>query len=209
MKVKHLVALSSVLFITFGCQICLAELSANAALTSNYVWRGETLSDDSFALQGGANWSNESGIYAEIWGSTTDDGTDTDIEYDLYAGYNIEMDAATIDIGLVRYDLIDADDADVIEFYLGGSIGPVNAYYSIDNENDTTYITAAYEVEVQEYSINAYIGSWGDTLDGNHFGATLGREYSGFDISLSLDVSDEKLADDTLFFLMVSKSWDL
>lgn len=104
------------LFITFGCQICLTELSANAALTSNYVWRGETLSDDSFALQGGANWSNESGIYAEIWGSTTDDGTDTDIEYDLYAGYNIEMDAATIDIGLVRYDLIDADDADVIEF---------------------------------------------------------------------------------------------
>ncbi|MDH5484455.1 MAG: TorF family putative porin [Gammaproteobacteria bacterium] len=186
-----------------------AELSANATLTSNYIWRGMTLSDDGLALHGGADWAHEKGVYAGVWGSTTDDGVDTDFEYDLYAGYSAEVGKGSIDIGVIRYDLVDADGADVTEFYLGGSMGPVSATYYVDSDNDTTYVTAAYGAEVQEYGINLYIGSWGDTADGSHYGVTVSREVSGFDISATLDMVDDDLGDETFFFVMASKSWDL
>src|SRR5262245_8792596 len=51
------------------------KFSANVALTSEYVFRGISQTDDSPAIQGGFDWSLEKlgslplGLYAGIWGS--------------------------------------------------------------------------------------------------------------------------------------------
>ena len=42
------------------------EVSANIALTSNYIWRGMTQSDDSPAVQGGFDLGYK-GFYAGVW----------------------------------------------------------------------------------------------------------------------------------------------
>ena len=44
------------------------EMSANIAITSNYVWRGMTQTSNSPALQGGIDLGYK-GIYVGTWGS--------------------------------------------------------------------------------------------------------------------------------------------
>ena len=79
------------------------ELSANVAMTSNYVWRGMTQSDNRMAIQGGADVSYK-GIYAGVWASNVDfDNTETSIEVDLYAGYANEIAGLTYDINYCQY----------------------------------------------------------------------------------------------------------
>ena len=47
-----------------------AEITANVALTTDYVWRGVSQNtDESPALQGGFDFADESGFYAGVWAS--------------------------------------------------------------------------------------------------------------------------------------------
>lgn len=71
------------------------EVTANVALTSDYVVRGITQTDESPALQGGFNLNHISGGYLEVWMSNVkflegDDVAPEDrahLETDYYAGY--------------------------------------------------------------------------------------------------------------------------
>jgi len=78
------------------------EVTGGLALTSNYVWRGTTLSDDKPAFQAYVE-AEASGAYAGLWISTMDDGTDT-VEADIYLGYRNELaNGFNYDLGYIRY----------------------------------------------------------------------------------------------------------
>ena len=65
-----------------------AELSANIGVTSNYLWRGVTQTDDGAAIQGGIDWSHDSGFYLGTWASNIDWGVGSSgVEVDFYGGY--------------------------------------------------------------------------------------------------------------------------
>jgi hypothetical protein len=51
-----------------GASAANAEISANVQLTSDYVFRGVSLSDNNPAIQGGLDWSNDQ-FYAGTWAS--------------------------------------------------------------------------------------------------------------------------------------------
>lgn len=63
------------------------ELSANVALTSDYRFRGISLSDRDPAIQGGADISHESGFFVGTWASSIADTAGANVEIDLYGGY--------------------------------------------------------------------------------------------------------------------------
>ena len=75
------------------------EFSANVALTSDYVWRGFTQTDDGIAIQGGFDISHETGFYLGTWGSNVkflEDETvkpedRAHVELDLYIGFGNEL----------------------------------------------------------------------------------------------------------------------
>jgi hypothetical protein len=46
-----------------------AELSGNVSVTNNYIWRGLTQSINEAAIQGGLDYSSESGFYMGTWAS--------------------------------------------------------------------------------------------------------------------------------------------
>ncbi|HPW14053.1 MAG TPA: TorF family putative porin, partial [Thermomonas sp.] len=46
-----------------------ADLSGNATLTTDYVWRGSTQTQGDPAVQAGFKVSGASGLYASAWGS--------------------------------------------------------------------------------------------------------------------------------------------
>ena len=85
------------------------EISFNAAITSDYRYRGISQTRLQPALQGGADYThNPSGFYAGTWLSTikwtNDAGGSGDIEWDIYAGKRGEIvKDVSYDVGVLTY----------------------------------------------------------------------------------------------------------
>jgi len=195
----------------------MAELSANAALTTNYMWRGASQSDDGVAVQGGLDWANESGFYAGTWASTVDFGpaSDTSMEIDVYGGKTF----GNFDVGVLLYTIDDdiLGDSDLIELKLGGSFEMVTAelYVSLDHpaDADTTYLSVSADFDVSGIAVTPYLGSLGGDASGTHYGVSASKEIAGFDISATLDMADSDASatgeDETIVFITASKGFEL
>lgn len=112
-----------------GVSAAHAEVSANINFTTDYVFRGVSLSGNDAAIQGGFDWSNDM-FYAGIWGSSLSEGS----ELDLYAGYTPSIGQFTFDFGVIGYFYPGADDEDAefdyVEF-LAGTDFAVNDQFSV------------------------------------------------------------------------------
>ena len=114
------------------------EFSANAALTTDYRFRGVSLSAGDPAIQGGFDIAHSSGFYIGTWGSSIEGGgAFGELELDIYAGWGGDVaEGVAFDIGLLYYtyptdgdDLFDDYNVNYWEPYasLGFSIGPASA----------------------------------------------------------------------------------
>ena len=79
--------------------------SANVAMTSDYVWRGYTQTDNAPAISGGFDYGHASGLYAGTWASNVDYSDDASTEIDIYVGYANEIGntGVSYDFGILRY----------------------------------------------------------------------------------------------------------
>jgi len=198
-------------------QAAQAEVSFNAALVTDYVFRGVSYSDNGPALQGGADYAHESGLYVGTWLSNVDSGADTDIEYDLYVGYATEMNGLEIDLGYTMYNYLDAfSDGNTVEIYANVTKDAFTAsiYRDIDLW-ETTYLAGAYSMELpNELTLDLSLGytlvdedGADDILD---MSATVGKSLEMVDVAFTVTNVDSDAAgteDDTLFFLSVSKEF--
>jgi uncharacterized protein (TIGR02001 family) len=111
-------------------------LGGTAALTTDYIFRGVSNSDENPAVQ--ASLDAGYGIfYAGIWGSNTDFGDGIEIDY--YAGIKPVWKGITFDIGGLYYSFPGFSSIDYFELKTGASwtggnwtLGVVN-YWSPDN----------------------------------------------------------------------------
>lgn len=87
-------------------------LTANVTLTSNYIFRGISQSQNGPAIQGGFDYSHSSGLYAGTWASNVGWVTRSDysakdnnsMEWDFYAGYKGTFaDDFSYDLGAIEY----------------------------------------------------------------------------------------------------------
>ena len=80
-------------------------VSGNAAVTSDYRFRGVSFSDGDIAIQGGIDVAHESGFYIGTWGSSIEDSaTFGHTELDVYGGWSGEVASGiTFDVGLLEY----------------------------------------------------------------------------------------------------------
>jgi len=83
-----------------------AQVSGNAALTSDYVWRGSSQTREEPAVQAGLKYAHPSGLYASVWGSNVRfkpyNGAHS--EFDLAAGWSGKLAADwALDLYLLRY----------------------------------------------------------------------------------------------------------
>jgi uncharacterized protein (TIGR02001 family) len=120
------------------------EISFNAALASDYRYRGLSQSRLQPALQGGADWvNNPTGMYAGVWLSTIkwikDAGGDANIEWDAYAGKRGEIaSGVTYDVGALAYIYPSNSlptDTNTLELYGQLGYGPAYAKYSVSTTN--------------------------------------------------------------------------
>jgi uncharacterized protein (TIGR02001 family) len=114
------------------------QLSFNAALTSDYRFRGLSQSRLRPALQGGADLvHNPSGLYVGTWLSSIrwidDAGGDTRVEMDVYAGKRGTLGEFSYDAGVLAYVYPSsglATNPNTREVYLQGGYGPAWVKYS-------------------------------------------------------------------------------
>ncbi|MGE0741876.1 MAG: TorF family putative porin [Hyphomonadaceae bacterium] len=183
---------------TAGVASAEGTVSANVALTSNYVWRGLTQSDGDAAIQGGFDYTADM-FYAGVWGSSVDDfGVDAQTEVDLYAGITPTVGPVTFDLGLVGYFYPGASDSiDFGEVKLGATYAPIEplslgatAYLSNDFGNagiDSLYleVNGAYTIS-DAFSVSAAYGNQDLDSAGEYDTWNIGATYSfhgfGFDL---------------------------
>ena len=77
------------------------NFSATIWLTTDYVYRGISSTDEGPAIQAGLDW-NYSGFYLGVWGSNTR-YSDVGIEIDYYGGYAWEWQGVSFDAGALYY----------------------------------------------------------------------------------------------------------
>ena len=110
-------------------------ISGGVTGVSQYRFRGISLSDEKFAVQGTINLNHKSGGYAGAWASSLDGFGElggSNVELDLYAGYRTEVaSGVTLDAGLLYYAYPGSTggDFEFVEPYanVSGTLGSVTA----------------------------------------------------------------------------------
>jgi uncharacterized protein (TIGR02001 family) len=157
------------------------ETSFNAAVTSDYRYRGISQTRLKPALQGGVDYvNNPTGFYAGAWASTIkwtkDAGGGGSVELDLYAGKRGQLGAdVSYDVGVLTYVYASNDlknvpgfaNADTTELYGQLGYGPAYIKYShavtnlfgfVDSKN-SGYLDVGANIEAGEgYIVNLHAG---------------------------------------------------
>ena len=199
------------------------ESSANVALTSNYVFRGLSLSDDNLAIQGGYDiaQSKDKGWYAGAFLSMFDfgPGGGDGIETDLFAGWKGGFGKQSPfgwDAGLNIYEYQGATNIKgQTEIY--GGINYETAYFKLFIGDDSNYSNGDYTyldfgasfVVLKDLDLNLHAGHTSRDFgkDYNDISATVSKKVNDFDLLLGLTYED--LLNDMKFYVTVGKSFDL
>lgn len=150
-------------------------VSANAAIVSEYRFRGVDLSGGDIAIQGGIDVGHASGFYVGTWGSSIDEDTVGygHTELDIYGGWSTELsETLSFDAGIIAYlyPNAPAGDFDYIEFYssLGFGFGPaemsVGVAYAPEQDslggtdNIYVYVDAGIGIPNTPISLAGHVG---------------------------------------------------
>lgn len=170
------------------------EISANMALTSNYVWRGMTQTSNGPAIQGGIDLGYK-GFYLGTWASNVeyDDLSPASMEADFYAGYAGKVGGFGYDLGYIYYAY--PNDSDALNFdeaYLGLSydfdgFGVSGKYsFALDSENDTSdyWEVGASAGLPMDITLAAGYGDWDDDIGSNYI-VSLAKTFGKFEITVA------------------------
>jgi len=199
MKKSIVLATAVAAVLTSG--VAAADLSANAGVYSNYIWRGVSQTADAAAGQGGIDWSNDTGVYAGVWTSTIAGGQ----EVDVYAGFAGEAGSLGYDLGVITYQYPKSPNINFTEVYVSGtaSIVTVGLAYTVDaasgNDGATfdsgdLYLNGSLDYTVGKSDVSFYAGTYMFDNDGgtagqadySHYGASISKD--GF--TFALDKND-------------------
>ncbi|UHQ21781.1 TorF family putative porin [Lysobacter sp. 5GHs7-4] len=92
--------------LALGARADAATLTGNAALTTDYVWRGSTQTQGDPAAQAGFKLASDSGFYASVWGSNVEFAPDTHAssELDLSLGWTGKLAPDwALDLNVLHY----------------------------------------------------------------------------------------------------------
>ncbi len=101
----YLMACSSMLISTLTYADSPHEFSANVALSTDYMYRGQSQTGNDPSISGGLDYAHESGFYLGTSASNVNFPNNVTSEIDVYGGYGGELGGSGIsyDIGLLYY----------------------------------------------------------------------------------------------------------
>lgn len=207
MKIKQIVACAAVVAATGVSAPVFAGATGNVGAFSEYMFRGLPQSSGA-AVQGGLDYASDVGLYAGVWGSNTSFGGRTEV--DLYGGYATKLGNLGVDLGALYYYYGESQDEsslggdqtniNTLEFYVGGSFGPLSAkvfyadktkFFGVPDANgkfgDGLYVTSTYSLPLKDtLNLNFNAGYYtGDAIE-DYLGAIGSNEDSYIDYGVTL-----------------------
>lgn len=181
---KQLLALALIAAAPFAAQAQEAEggFNWNAALTSEYMFRGISQTDDRPAAQAGVGYDFANGLYVGAWASNVEFGDSTDAEIDTFIGWNGDLGETTnLDVQLVRYNYVGEPDG--TDYAYNELIGKLtfNEQYSVTLGYTNDYLN------VEENSIYTAVGGSWEVGGGYNLSANVGYTHNSGGIDSYLD----------------------
>jgi uncharacterized protein (TIGR02001 family) len=209
------------------------DITANGGAVTQYIFRGVPQTDGRAAAQGGLD-IEAAGFYAGTWLSQVDTSARTasgdvaasGLEYDVYAGYGIDLGDFSLGIGGTGYFYTDDFDEEYVELNLSASWKLISLEYAI-GEYDSSPVEADYTyfAGTLEYAgFYGKFGTWGNDFKGNYWEIGYGNTLSVadkdlFDYTFAIIRSDKDLSlktdsngnptEDTFFYAGVRKTFDI
>jgi uncharacterized protein (TIGR02001 family) len=195
--------------------LAIDALSANAAVTNNYLWRGVTQTTNSAAVSGGIDYETASGFSVGTWASNADWAENMTYELDVYAAYSNELDSGIgYSVGYIYYAYDSDADADFSEVNFSLSYDAYSITYNtlVDSDadgdfGDDSYISADAGFEISAgLELGLHVGSYDFDAGGDYIDYGVSLSKNGFTFAIS--DTDIDGADGDLNFV-VSYSVDL
>ncbi len=205
------------------------EFSGNVAITSDYVFRGFTQTNEDPAIQGGLDWDSGAGFYLGTWGSNVNfgDGDEASVEFDVYGGYAGEVEGFSYDVGFIYYWYPGAAGALNYDFWeaygsIGYDFGPAAVSFGLaytpenfGDTNDGFYYQSGISVPVTDmFSVDANLNYYDvdPAFGANYYdwnvGATLSLEWFDADLRyIDTDISNCTGVCDSRVVFSVSRSF--
>ncbi|PCI33451.1 MAG: hypothetical protein COB54_03890 [Alphaproteobacteria bacterium] len=182
------------------------ELSANITMLNDYRFRGVSLNDEGFALQGGLDWSHDSGLYVGTWASNISDFNGSSVETNLYGGYAGEVNGLSFDVGGLLYHYPGGSDTDYFEVYgstgidLGFVSASVGANYAFSGDNlgneDNIYLFTDGSVVIPNTAVtlDLHLGYEDGAFAAKKWDWSVGASYNYQGLDLGLTYIDTNIA---------------
>lgn len=215
MAIKRRVAAATLGLSAFSSGLTLAQedgpfaaenFSNTIYLTTDYVFRGVSFSDEDPAIQGSFDYAHPIGFYLGAWASNWDGfGTESELEIDYYGGYANSLGPIDYDVAALYYTFPGAQDPgfelDYFEAHVGLShtteaipltptVG-VGYNYSPDyngQDGSSHYVSGSLDF-VLPAEIGLSLGVGRLDVAGGALGALVGRpdgfEYTHYQVGLS------------------------
>tara|TARA_B100000282_G_scaffold214342_1_gene158512 strand:+ start:11023 stop:11658 length:636 start_codon:yes stop_codon:yes gene_type:complete len=208
-KLKTLV-ISLALIVSSGIASAVS-VSGNAAITSDYIWRGMTQNAGEVSGSVGFDLETDAGFYLGTWSGTAkfdEDGTGpgtnfSSLELDYYGGYAGSIGDIGYDIGFIEVTYPGAGALDFSETYLGLDIMGIGLFYSAGDEFGD-YAEISYGFDAGPGSVALSYGDYEDS--GTNY--LIGYDIPVGDFTLSLAYtdyeSDSGTADEDAFVVTLS-----
>ncbi len=184
---------TAVLLSLAGMATAAGKLEANVGVVSNYLFRGVTQTNDTAAVQGGIDFTDDSGFYLGTWTSEAGGATGS-YELDLYGGYVFTVrQGIELDVGLISYQYPNVSNASFEEIFIGADFqNGFTAKFSADLDNKNYYLEGAYDMPLtQGYALNLHLGMYSRDIlpDYNDIAVTLSKG----EFSLGLSFTDDDI----------------
>ena len=200
------------------------EIEANVALSTDYLFRGISQTDNDPAISGGFDYSFDNGFYAGIWASNVE-FDDVTTEIDVYGGYAVELaEGVELDLGYIYFVYPgDSGSLNYSEFTAGISFNDLGfgLVYSPDyfgSDEDAIIFNVDYSVGIaKNLSLDLHTGYIvtdtddagqsiliaGTDLD-DYFEYSIGLSTTAAGVDLSLTYHDTDISS-SLLMIMVLK----
>jgi uncharacterized protein (TIGR02001 family) len=195
-KVKVITLSSVVGALLVAAMPAQADLEGNVAMTTDYIFRGFSQTDQKPAIQGGFDYSHEgTGFYAGIWGSNVELGNSVSIEVDYYMGLSGETGGIGWDLGVIHYDYPSdsAADFDFEEYTVGITYEFLSASYAYSDDffgatsDEAHYFSLGADFELPMGLSMAV--HWGHQMIEDANSNTDDEDYNDWSIGFSKEVS--------------------
>lgn len=179
-----------------------SNFSWNAAVVSDYVFRGISQTNGVMAVQGGLDYAfGDSGFYVGTWASNTNFGPQdaADIEVDFYGGWAYDINETfNLDLSAIYYSYYFAENG-----YPDGNYGELIGKFGMTN---IATLMVAYSNDYSGLDGAATYVSLGNSWDlgkGYSINASFGRTFQ------DSTLENQGLQDYNDWNIGVAKNWDL